>query len=397
MNHLLRILSGFWYVRFDSEEPERVLNALRKKGCRLSGIRRIRGGIEFFLSRRDLSILNDFCNNLREGERVESTRKGIPARMMLFRKRIGLFIGAALFFVLIQLAGKFVWSVDIEGNQNYSDAEVRLMLKDFHVCSGTAMKTLDKSRFSLLFPTVHPEFSYASMNVVGTRVKVTVREREKLPEGKKEEAAQNIVAAYPARIVRFEVLEGQIAVERGQIVKEGTLLISGIQEHTTGVWELVSARGRVFGETERIFEVTVPLYEETICYTGREQNKKTLNILGLEIPLSPPVFGDLDGMETIVTEDVPELWGKSLPIIIKEETFLEREKKSTFITVDRARKLAYDKYNEYKRDIFLSDAEILSEEFVFSEGEDGVTMTVSIRAIENIARSEPIRMTLQDN
>ncbi len=393
MNHLLRILSGFWYVRFYSEEPERVLNELRKKGCRLSGISRIRTGIEFFLSRRDLSILNDFCKDLREGERIESTRKGIPARMMLFRKRIGLFIGAALFFVLIQLAGKFVWSVDIEGNENYSDAQVRLLLEDFHICSGTAIKKLDKSRFSLLFPTIHPEFSYASLSFVGTRAKVTIREREKLPEGKKEEAAQNIVASHPARIVRYEVLEGQIAVERGEIVKEGDLLISGIQEHTTGIWELVSARGRVFGETERIFEVTVPLHEEIICYTGREQNKKTLNILGLQIPISPPVFGESDGMESIVTEEVLELWGKSLPIIIKEETFLEREQKSTFITVDRARKLAYDKYNEYKRDTFLSDAEILSEEVAFSEGEEGVTMTVFIRAVENIARSEPIRMT----
>ena len=73
---------------------------------------------------------------------------------------------------------------------------------------------------------------------------------------------------------------------------------------------------------------------------------------------------------------------------------LTSKQKKEAIKVDRAEKLAYDKYVQFKRDTFAESDEILSENVIVTSSEEGVTLTAELAAVENICREAPFRFTV---
>jgi len=235
----------------------------------------------------------------------------------------------------------------------------------------------------------NPEFSFLSVNLIGTVARIEVREREQVEKTKPEEQLSNQVAKIAGKIVRYEVLAGEIQVKIGESVPQGTLLISGVRENKSGGFTALNARGRVFAETSRCFRETIPLKQVETLYTGREKTRDSYEILGIlfgNVSDSDPPFSSFECLE--ITEDV-SLFGKELPITKKSLVFMETREKNEVVTVDRAKILAYDKYEEYKRDIFAFDDEILEENVTFSQSENAVTITAEILAIENICTEKP--------
>ena len=90
------------------------------------------------------------------------------------------------------------------------------------------------------------------------------------------------------------------------------------------------------------------------------------------------------------------LFGYELPVIERERLFLVPVEKKTVINVDRAEKLAYDKYEQFKRGTFAESDEILSENLSVTTDENGVTLTAQIVAVENICREAPFRFTSEN-
>ena len=69
--------------------------------------------------------------------------------------------------------------------------------------------------------------------------------------------------------------------------------------------------------------------------------------------------------------------------------FCEQVEKIESITVDTAKKKAYDIYEEYKRDTFAPEYEILEEKVEIIEEEDGLTLKIEVVAVEDIATEKP--------
>ncbi|MBR2616516.1 MAG: sporulation protein YqfD, partial [Clostridia bacterium] len=162
-----------------------------------------------------------------------------------------------------------------------------------------------------------------------------------------------------------------------------------VLERPNGAFTTVRASGRVFAQTERCFEVTVPLEQTATVFTGREREASAYELLG--VTLAPPGFEDcgFEDFEEIWSEEPVTLFGRELPILCRTVTRCEREEKKSTITVDRAEDLAYDKYEEYKRDTLLYGYEILEENLQIRVCEEGVTLTAELVLVEDIARSLP--------
>ena len=140
--------------------------------------------------------------------------------------------------------------------------------------------------------------------------------------------------------------------------------------------------------------MTVPLEETVRIYGEDERKEKYLEILGFSVPLSP--FGRKKNGEEVMLEitDSVTLFGYELPALIRERIFLKPSEKKEGIKVDRAEKLAYDRYVQFKRGIFAESDEILAENVTVSTDENGVTLTAELTAVENICREAPFRFTV---
>ncbi len=389
MNGIFYLLSGFYRITFCSEHPEKILNFALKQNIPIREIKRKENSVSFSVSPRNLPRFERFLSDLKEGESYQKKEGGILRFFCLFRKRFGLFLGFFLFLFAIFLSSRFVWGVEIFGNEEITSEEIREKLSEAGLKPGKRIAKIDADSFSLLFQIKNPEFSFVNLNFIGTKAMVEVREREKSEKSVPYEGATNQVASIWGTVVRVEVFSGQSEVKKGDVVTEGALLISGVREKKNGSFSAVRAQGRVFAQTERSTEIFVPLLQKESVFTGREKRKKVYEFLG--IPLSFSLFGKapFSSYQTIRTEESAELFGLEIPIRIQEVIFLEIKEKNGLVELDRARNLAYDKYEEFKRETFASDTEFLEEKIEISEREEGVFLTAEISAVENICKEVP--------
>jgi similar to stage IV sporulation protein len=229
--------------------------------------------------------------------------------------------------------------------------------------------------------------SWITINFMGTTAEVQVVEyRPKDVPGQQDDVPSIIVAARDGVIERYELTGGIATVNLGSPVTAGQMLVSGMMTDPDGNLSYIgSARGRVFARTWREFEVFVP-FNTDIRYEDKQQlRKRTYNIFGREINLSPR--GRNFDSECDIIERRTRLTLFSfieLPIWIVEEVVIVYAYTPTVLTEEQARDtavaLAADRLStewQGAQIIELAREEIISDE--------GITLRYSVTAIEDIA------------
>jgi similar to stage IV sporulation protein len=299
----------------------------------------------------------------------------------------------AIFVFSLLLSVLLVWSVEVDGNVAISEAEICEKMEEIGLKPGVWIRSVNTGDFSLLFQVKNPEFSFASLNVIGTRAVLSVRERtewneieESAPDS---EGKANLVSSVSGTVLRYEVLAGQVMVKRGEVVPKGALLVSGVVERPNGAYRVVEAKGKVFAQTQRYFQVTVPFSRVKSAYTGNEETKKRYRIL--DFVFSPLDYEDspYDRFNVTKSREQVEILGKKLPIVCEIKTYHETEEKNKALTVDSAKNLAYDKYEEYKGENLLPGYKILEESVSLTQNEEGLTLSVELTLEEDIATPLP--------
>ena len=397
MIRFFRYFTGFYRVFFASDHPEKILDFALRNNIPIWQIQRRENEIIFLVSRYHFAHFSPFFESLQKGESYRKEAGGTLRFFSLFSSRWALFAGAALFLFASVFSGFFVWGVEISGNQEISTEVIREKLSEAGLSAGKRIASIDPAAFSILFQIKNPEFSFVNLNFIGTKAVVEIREREQSQKVETEDTPTNLVASTWGKVVRVEVYEGQSEVKQGDSVTEGALLISGVREMKSGAFGFVHARGRVFAETNRSFEVFVPKSEIKTVYTGRESAKKIYEILGFRLCLDGVFRVPFSEYRTIETVETATIFGLPLPVRVREVIFLEIEEKNDPVELDTARNLAYDKYDKFIRENFTSDTEFLEENFEFTEAEDGIFLRVQMRLIENICKEIPFRCIQEQN
>ena len=391
MRNVLRFFLGYFRITFTSSDSKRILNYLLKRNV---PVWQIQSGeaLSFCILPFHRKHLIPFQKGIRPEESYSEERLGILPVLSRFSKRWGLFAGGFFFVFCLLISGRFVWGIEVEGNETISEQVILEWLEEAGLRVGKNINDLDKDSFSLRFQAEHPQVTYASLNFIGTKAVFSVREKEEAPEQSRfYEGTCNMVASISGRIVRYEVLSGQSVVKRGEAVRKGDLLISGIVERKNGSFRIVAAKGRVFAETNRYFEVKIPYLETKIVYTGLEKAEKNYEILGFSTAVFTKREDPYDVYFKTEKREPLTCFHRLLPIVCHEVTYHQMEEKNTVLTVDIARKKAYDKYDEYKGEVFAPGYEILQETVTFEEEEDGLWMRVEIVAVENIVEVLPFQ------
>lgn len=381
-------------IRFASPEPQRLLNEILHKNIPVWRIEQEKGAVSFRIFPTRKRYFSAFQGSLSPEEVWEETPCGILYVLVLFRRRIGFFAGLLFLILSLFLSTHFLWGIKIHGNVLITDDVIRQQLALYGLAPGKRLSSLDAKQIALRFAIDHEEYVHVGINVVGTCAKVEIREREYVKtEVPTYEGSSNLVAKIYGTVVRYEVLSGKIEVKKGDLVREGQLLINGIRETKNGTFYPVRAAGRVYAETSRSFSVTVPFEECVRVYGGEEKHQRYLELLGLSLKVPPFSKMPTEVDEILEFAEPITVFGYDLPIVIRERIFPVSYEKKAVIKVDRAEKLAYDKYEQFKRDTFAESDEILSENVILSADEAGVTLTAELSAIEDICREAPFRFT----
>lgn len=313
---------------------------------------------------------------------------GLPSVFEKYKKRYGIYIGAALFFLIVYTSTMFVWRIDVVGNEGITKEEIIALLEENGVSEGSFIPGIDVEYVQHRSVLDGEKLAWLSLNRIGTIF--TAEVKEKLSSEKRDPSAVNIVANFDGQIDSIEVYEGEAVVNIGDSVKKGDLLISGIVDGNASGLREICADGTVIGRVSENIHVEIPFENTEKRYTGKEIRKNKLIFFRNYVNLFINSRISIQKYDTIISRKVLELFdGTSLPVGIETEIYKEYEEVSVTYTQTEAAELAIATLNERVMSE-LDGAQLLSRTQSAYFTEYSFVIDCELYMLKNIAEVLPI-------
>jgi len=373
---IFRILFGHLKVRFSGDRKEKILSLCASSGISLWNSKFTDDGIESNILVRDFRYIRKVA--FTKGTRVHILqKKGVPFITERYKKRFGIPIGIVIFFAIIYIMSGYIWIVDVEGNHKVKSDEILALCQKIGVEEGIKRNSIYPKLKREKLLQMSDELAWASLNMEGCRLTVSVTE---VKEPAKQKKYSNLKASADGVIERIDIVSGTSVVKVSDAVKKGDLLVSGIVE-TKDTTRFVNSKGTVIAKTEREIVLEEMFTQKIKVPSGEVANKSVLSVFGLKIPI---YLGKEKGNyeESLKTEAL-KLFGQTLPIKIHKKRFeFYNEKKIEFSYEELCKRLEARLEKEIKN-IKCEEYEIVEKEFIHNG--DRVTLIARITARENIA------------
>ena len=313
---LIRFLLG--YVEFTCEGgfSERFVNLCFANGIRLWDVRSS-GGVTS--AKASLSAFKKIdIPAEKSGMTVyEKYRRGLPVIIYNNRSRAVFLVSSVLTCVLVFILSSMIWRVTVSGGESYTDKQIIDIFASYGVKPGVFADNIDVDYVQDSVVESNPDIIWCSVNIVGSRAFIEIRESVKTPDMHTDDNPSNIVAPCDGVLTRLEVYSGEGVVSVGSAVLKGQLLISGTLERTDGSVKAVNADGKV--EIRRNDFLSFAVGENDPRFSVKEmKTRSSVYFFGLKIPLG--ITRDCDKKSR--TEKLLTANGVTLPVGTVTDRFL---------------------------------------------------------------------------
>ena len=315
---------------------------------------------------------------------------GIPALLVRYRHRYGLFAALLLSVAITVLASGVIWDIRVDGENKLSEREVKEILRECGLELGTPTRSIDSGVLENRVLIFSDDISWISVNIVGTGAEGEIRELDFSEDDREQTAPANLVATEHGRIVALEDISGNIAVEIGEEVAKGQLLIGGIYGDEESGFRYTRARGRVIAEVERCFELEIGRVKAEKVYKEAQKCEKYLIFFKKRIKFFsnyrnlPPTCDKID-----IEEYIPAPNGRYLPIGIHDTRYLEYEFVERELSDGELSALAYEQMSALIA-TELADAELLRRTTECELYADRAVIRSKVKCLVDIAISQEI-------
>ena len=331
MRWLKQHYTGYVRVRLTGRSPERFFNLCRSSKILLWNIACEKEEYRFFLLLPDFYRIRPFAR--KAGVRVRIQEKlGLPFFLYRNRKRKLFAVGAASFFLLLFVLSHFIWNISFSGNLLFTDDMLTGQLRDIGVCYGMPKRGVDCDRIEEELRSRCSRIVWVSAHVSGTRLQIRIRENE-TADGipLREESPRNLVAETAGTVVSILVRAGKAAVQPGDEVEKGQILVEGMLPVTNDSGEVertlfVRADADIRLRTTKIYREWVPHFQTVRSYTGKMQRGFRLRAGAVDILAMPPLAGKRNWDLTGVSRQIVLFGDFFLPVWTEAITAREYEK-----------------------------------------------------------------------
>lgn len=289
--------TGIMVLEILVSNPEAYLNALWKRDINI-----------FDIKKKTIKklVLTIEYNDYEEVEEVTKKFKGkikviSKSGKVVFINKIKskktLVIGVFLFLGILYFLSTYIWAIEIKTEENVAPYEIRQDLKKLGIKPGMRKSSVDVYKLEKKLEGINSDILWLRIRIEGSTLKVLVEEKINPPKGK-EVKEGDVVSKMPGEIKRIYVTSGTAAVNPGDFVNEGDVLISGCQG-TKGEVYSVPAKGVAIANTfyERIMEVQIS--GDTLVRTEKMDKDIYLNLFGVKLYLKKAInnFENYDKIE----------------------------------------------------------------------------------------------------
>lgn len=388
---LWNYIRGYVIILAESYFPEKFINVCKNRGIFLWDINREKNNVTTFKTGvKGFKKLRPVAKKTGCRIRVVA-KKGIPFVFYRYRKRKGFIIGCLIFVAMIYFLSSFVWTVEVYGNKKVPTEKILSNLAILGLKPGVWKVMVDTNRISNEMLIRIDELAWVNIDIPGTRAIVEVVERVMPPKIINKDLPYNIIAAKDGLIISILVKSGIPLVKRGDTVKKGDLLVTGIVENRYSDVRYVHALADIKARTWYEEIITVPLSKTVVKPTGNEACKYSIKIFDKIIGFgdTKPPFKCFD-----VKQEIKQLFlGKNnpLPFGIIINRYIEKKLYNENISIKQAKQIAVnDAWNKIKSKI-PENAKINEKKVFFIPTKDAVKVRMLVECVEEIGIQERIQ------
>lgn len=272
-------LKGYVIIRVEGLTLERLLNLGATYNIYLWDIKR-HSNIMLEMKTTTLGFKELKKIVKKVGCRIEiQEKKGLPFLFKKLQKRKMLAIGFLLFCIIVFLLTSTIWKIEIIGNEQTPRAEIISLLEENNIKIGKNKYKIDKEVIKNILVNKFDYFSFVSSNIKGTVLTIEVKEQDLLPERVDKSFPCNVVAKRKGIIVKMIARNGRNLVEKGDVVEEGGILITGILDNElTEDIMFVHAEGEILALTRYSSVMESAIVKKEEKYTGKIYKQRGLKI-----------------------------------------------------------------------------------------------------------------------
>lgn len=348
-------------LRLEGRLLERLLRAALEQGATFRVVRRQSDrSLILETDERGAKIVLALCEKY--GLFVQTLRvRGLPALRRAFLRRWTLLAGLAVCAALLIFYTQRIWLIEVRLADDarpvaVDEGEILEALAQLGAVPGTPAAALDTDLLALELAARYEALSFVGVRVRGVRLTVELAPALDAPELYDPDAARDLVAACDGVIVSVSARNGVAAVEPGDFVRRGEVLIRGEERSGADQIRPVAALGEVVARTWVSGEAEGSLFDTRRSYTGRESASVALCLFDLTWPL---VQGESFSLFSAQVETLP-VGGLFLPLHLVRTTAMEYTLQR--VAVDQAQlqaALSEQAFADAEAKIALLDAQTL--------------------------------------
>lgn len=379
MSDFSKYKNGTITIEIQSLIPERFINLLWKKDVRIKKIKKITITVMTMeIALKDYGAVEE-CARITNTKVKIVERRGLTFLWLKLKKRTALIFGIILFAGILYYLSTFIWVIEIVTDKTLSPYEIRQQLYEYGIKPGLSKSKLHVYSLEENMQKGNDDIMWIKIRPEGSKLKVSVLQRQSPPEVIAEADPCNVVAKRDGQVEWIYSTAGTSLVKGGAIVKKGDVLIKGEQGKEGSTYP-VHAKGNVVAKT---------FYEENkeiqVSGTKKERTGKKVESLYVEIRGKKIFFKNsinkFNNYDKIVTNS----------LFIKKETYYEL--KEVQFTLD-SKKVIEETSNELYNSIILKfnkSIKVIDKIVEASPNGDKYNIRVAVIAEENIAVPEKVQ------
>lgn len=342
------LLFGYFVITVDSEDVRIASNILLKNN--ISAAFNKNGSFKIAY-RKINSVIRLFEGKVRY--RISNPR-GVYGVLLQNKNRIGMFIGFIIFTVMLFFSNDIVWDVRIEGADGEEESKILRELSSVGLEVGKRWSKLDKSQIEIDMLNSSESVAWLNINRRGTVAYVKVSDKIIYQDEEKPSGYASIVAVRDCVIEQITVESGYPMVKKGESVRAGEVLISGVIPTELG-GGFCYAAGEVIGRYSEEISVSVAGTVSEKVYSEPILSRTSINFFGKNINIFEK-YGHSEVECDIIEKTEHVTVGKRLPISVCKTYIQPYETESRNLSDDEIISLASEKLRQELL-LFLNDKE----------------------------------------
>lgn len=384
-------LLGYLNITIEGFFVERFINILASKKIFLWNVKKRNSSLLCAnISIKDFKEIKDIARKTKCKVKINK-KKGVPFVFNKYKKRKIFIILLLPIIIMIMISSMYVWNIDIVSSGDINEKELLEQLNEKGLAVGKIKRNVDTKNIITNIRLERSDISWMEINLKGTNAIVNIVKAEEKPNIIDDNEYCDIVSDKKGIITKITAQRGTIAVKVGDIVEEGTKLISGIMEGKYTDPRYVHAKGEVEAKVWYTKRRKSKFTREVSKQTGAEKEKYSIIFNNFRINLykSLPNFEKYD---TISENKKIKLFSDFyLPISIQKDTY--KEIKTNDITYGKQELqniLISEMEKEFEQENF-NDKNITNKTVnVYQKDKDTIEVELTYEVLETIGTEEKI-------